>query len=161
MVFGRYSSLSRAAVTTGLALLVSSALAGLAGCTAGGSTSVTSSPAPTPTVAPTFVPAGTADDNLEYFRWIVTEAISREGENASTEALAKKLAASGFAAEGIQFSDNSTAIGLKPDSVTVAALVADKCLIAQYGPSIGGLTVSVQPVLASGGCLLGRSLNHL
>jgi hypothetical protein len=54
-----------------------------------------------------------------------------------------------------------TAIGLKPDSVMVAAQLKNQCLIAHCSPSIGGLTVSVQPALASGGCLLGRSINHL
>lgn len=138
------------------------AVLALSGCASdSGNEAASASASPSPSVAPTFAPAGSASDNTAYFRYVVDQAIARAGLNASTEGVAKDLAAGGFAAAGIQYSDNSTAAGMTPDSVTVAALWQGECLIAQYGPSINGLTVSVQPELASGGCLLGRSINHL
>jgi hypothetical protein len=158
MSLGRHSRRVAGAVATVAGLSVAFLLAG---CSSSGGPAATKSAAPTPTAMPTFVAGGSADQNTDFFRYLVSDAIAHEGDNASTQALAQKLAASGFDAKGIEFSDNATAIGLKPDSVTVAATLKDQCLIAQFGPSIGGLTVSVQPVLASGGCLLGRSINHL
>ncbi len=137
---------------------------GLTACTAspdsGPSASNTSSSV-APTVAPTFSPAGTANDNIVFFRSVIEAATQSQGLNASTEKLARTLAAKGFSSKGIEFTDNATAVGMKPDSVTVAAAFKGQCLIAQYGPSIKGIAVSVLPLLASGGCLLGRSINHL
>ncbi len=139
------------------------AAVGLSACASGGP----ANPAETPThsvsprVAPTFSPNGTANDNIAYFRSIVEAAIESQGLNASTEKLARSLSTNGFAAAGIEYSDNATAVGMKADSVTVAAEFKGQCLIAQYGPSIKGLAVTLAPALASGGCLLGRSINHL
>lgn len=160
MKLTRRVALSLSAVVLSAGLLMS-----LVGCSAGGSASPTgsarASESATPTVKPTFAAQGSASDNIAFFRSIVDAAVAKEGLNANTEALAKKLAASGFDAKGIQYSDNATAAGMAPDSVTVSAQFKDQCLIAQYGASITGVTVSVLPVLKSGGCLIGRSLNHL
>ena len=145
-------------------MLSAGAVIGLAGCSAPATSpsgAASQSSAPKPSVKPTFSPVGTANDNVAFFRSIFEAAITKEGLNASTENAAKAVAAAGFDPAGIQYSDNATAVGMKPDSVTVAAVFKDKCLIAQYGPGVGGLDISVQPVLVSGGCLLGRSLNHL
>lgn len=120
-----------------------------------------SSSSTTPQVTPTFSASGTANDNIAYFRFLVNDAISREGLNASTQSLAQKLAAAGFDAAGIQYTDNSTAAGMTPDSVSVASLFKGQCLIAQYGPSLKDLSVALLPPLKSGGCLLGRSINNL
>lgn len=145
-------------------LLSAGAVIALGGCSTSAATSNNSSRSssvPKPSIKPTFSPAGTAEDNIAYFRSLFDEAIAKEGLNASTEKLAKAVAGAGFDPAGIQYSDNATAVGMKPDSVTVAVTFKGKCLIAQFGSGVGGLDISVQPVLASGGCLLGRSLNHL
>lgn len=158
-------STRRVALSLSAVVLSAGLLTSLVGCSAGGSSSPTgsarASESAIPTVKPTFGAQGSASDNIAFFRSIVDAAVAKEGLNANTEALAKKLAVAGFDAKGIQFSDNSTAAGMTPDSVTVSAQFKDQCLIAQYGPSIKGVTVSVLPVLKSGGCLIGRSLNHL
>ena len=137
---------------------------GLSGCTGSPASTPSDTNASTsavPTVAPTFSPSGTANDNVAFFRSVVEVATKSQGLNASTQKLAQSLAAGGFPSQGIEFTDNATAVGMKPDSVTVAAEFKGQCLIAQYGPSIKDLAVSVLPVLASGGCLLGRSINRL
>lgn len=148
-----------------LVVVVSALVAlGLSGCGASpvsGPTGSATSSSAMPTIAPTLSPMGTANDNIAYFRAVVEAATKTQGLNASTEKLARTLAAKGFSAKGIEYTDNATAVGMKPDSVTVAVEFKGQCLIAQYGPSIKGIAVSVLPVLASGGCLLGRSINHL
>ena len=138
------------------------ALTLLAGCTpSSGDGTANQSPSAAPSVTPTFSPNGTASDNIAMFRFVISRALHQAGWEAKTSAVAQQLVAAGFAKKGIQFTPNSTAIGLKPDSVTVSAVVGKECLIAQYGPSIKDLAVSVAPVLSSGGCLLGRSIEHL
>jgi hypothetical protein len=155
----------RALVALSAGVLAAGLATSLTGCSTDGSPAgsqgVEGSPSANPAMAPTFAAMGTANDNIAYFRHIISQSISREGLNASTEGVAKSLVAGGFDKKGVQFSDNYTAAGMKPDSVTVATEFHGQCLIAQYGPSIHGLTVSLLPVLASGGCLLGRSINHL
>lgn len=158
-----WSVVSGAAVIV-VALIVSVALS-VSGSTPTGSAGESGSAKPaqssTPLARPTFAPAGSAQDNIAFFRSLVESSVSVDGLNASTESVAQKLAAAGFEASGIQFTDNATALGLTPDSVTVAALFKGQCLIAQYGPSLSGLSVTTAPELKSGGCLLGRSINKL
>ena len=148
-----------------VALAIAAAVvSGLSACAAGSVDDVptaSSSPVVTPSVAPTFSPQGTANDNIAFFRSVVESATKAHGLTVSTQQLAQTLVAKGFAAKGIEFTDNATAVGMKPDSVTIAAEFKGQCLIAQYGPSIKGLAITLAPVLASGGCLLGRSINHL
>jgi hypothetical protein len=160
-----FSKTRRVALTVSVGLISAGLLSGLVACTPSNaphaSTDASPTSSATPKVKPTFAAKGTANDNIAYFRFLVEEAISKEGLNANTKSLAQKLAASGFDAAGIQYSDNSTAAGMTPDSVSVATLMNGQCLIAQFGPSIKGITVMLLPVLKSGGCLLGRSLNHL
>jgi len=144
------------------ATLVSATVSLLAGCAVAPTPlTPTDTKTPTPTAIPTMNPAGDAATNEDYFRYVVTTALAKDGFVTPTKDVANALAAGGFARSGIQFGDSSTAIGMKPDSVMVAALVQHECLIAQYGPSIKELAVSVAPVLTSGGCLIGRTINHL
>ena len=156
-----HSTLSRIA---GITLGVSLAAVGLVACSSGQvnpAASSTSSASSTPEPEPTFVASGTANDNVAFVRALVLRATKKAGLNASSLAIAQQLARDGFDPKGIQFTDNSTAAGLKPDSVVVAAEMKGQCLITQYGAGIGGVQIDVAPVLKSGGCLLGRSIQHL
>lgn len=148
----------------GVTLGVSLAAVGLVACSTGtanptvsGSTSAGNTPEP----VPTFAASGTASDNIAFVRALVLRATKKGGLNTSSFAIAQQLARDGFDPKGIQYTDNSTAAGLKPDSVIVAAEIKGQCLIAQYGAGIGGVQIDVAPVLKSGGCLLGRSIQHL
>jgi hypothetical protein len=158
------SSHSVLARIAGITIGVSLAAAGLAACSYGKanpSASSTSSVTSKPEPKPTFVASGTASDNIAFVRALVIRAIKKAGLNVSSLAVARQLAHDGFDPKGIQYTSNSTAAGLKPDSVVVAAQIKGQCLIAQYGAGIGGVQIDVAPVLKSGGCLLGRSIQHL
>lgn len=132
-----------------------------AGDNPSGSSSTAGASTPNPTFTPRFDASGDAQKNQAYFEYVVSGVIAKSGITTDTMAMAKALVAAGFAKSGIEFGDSFTAIGMKPDSVMVAAKQGTGCLIAQYGHSINGLAVSVQPALSTGGCLIGRSINHL
>lgn len=131
----------------------------------GSGTSATPTPSVTrePRVKPNFMPnysPTTAADNQRLFVILMEQGLVGEGMNAQTRGQAERLAAAGFDPGGIQWTDNSTAIGLISDSMFVAAQVGDECLIGQYGNTIPVLALSIVPVLPAGGCLLGTGINN-
>lgn len=133
----------------------------------GGGTDSTSTPTPTvtepPRVKPNFVPTfspTSAADNQRLFVIIMEQGLVGEGANAQSGAQAERLAAAGFDPGGIEWTDNSTAIGLISDSMFVSAQVGGECLVGQYGNSLPVLALSIVPALPSGGCLLGTGINH-
>ena len=136
----------------------------LSGCTATETVTPTASesvPAqtatPTPTKDPEFIPGGSAEKNLPYFSWVVTQAIA--GDPATDSSLvAQRVSESGFSGNLIQYTFSRTAIGLASDSSDVAVEYDGQCLIAQYGKVFPEPQFAILPVLASGGCLLGRSV---
>lgn len=156
------------------ALVIAGAL--LSGCTStpggdanAGGTASGGSATPTPTVTkaprvkPNFMPAfspTTAADNQRLFVIVMEQGLVAEGANAQSSGQAERLAAAGFDRGGIQWTDNSTAIGLISDSMFVAAEVGGECLVGQYGNSLPVLALSVVPALPAGGCLLGKGINH-
>jgi hypothetical protein len=158
MMFTRKVDGRSVALVVGVGLLV----AGLVGCTSGAAAPATTGSASTvPEPVATFQATGSAGDNIAFVRALVLRATKKGGLNTSSVAIARQLAADGFDRTGIQYTTNSTAAGLKPDSVVVAAQFKGECIIAQYGAGIGGVQIALAPVLKSGGCLLGRSIEHL
>ena len=155
------------------ALAVAAAL--LTGCATGGSgtngaaggsgaTSKPTSTAPAQErVKPNFQPAYTptsAADNQRLFVIMLEQGLVAEGTNAQSSGQAQRLAAAGFDPSGIEWTDNSTAIGLISDSMFVSAQVGGECLIAQYGNASPSLVLSIAAALPSGGCLLGTGINR-
>lgn len=122
-------------------------------------------PAPTgslaPAVLPAFDKARGAQGNMVLFSGTIREQVKKSGWLVPTERVAHALIAAGFSRKGIEISPNYTSLGMKPDSITVAVKLDKQCIIGQYGPAFNDVAVSVAPVLTSGGCLLGRSIEHL
>ena len=160
MFFTRQGRGQSIKVSLCLAVLVG-ALVAVSGCATGVTPVAPTTAISTPEPAPTFSPEGTASDNIAFVRALVLRAVKKGGLNTSSLAIAQQLAHDGFDPAGIEYTTNTTAAGLKPDSVVVAAQMKGQCLIAQYGAGIGGVQVDIAPVLKSGGCLLGRSIEHL
>lgn len=118
---------------------------------------------PTPSLSaftlPAFDATRGAEGNQGLFTSVIDNAVAQDGIRVPTQTVLAKLEAAGFPTKGMQYSDDYTAVGMKPDSVTVAVEMGKQCLIAQYGHSIGGVSVSRLPALASGDCLLGANIN--
>ena len=153
-----------ARVTTGILTLSSVlVLSLLTGC----SSDIEQPTAPTPTgsIAPAQLPAFDAArgarGNMALFGGTIRNQVAKRGWLVPTERVAHALIAAGFSRKGIEISPNYTSLGMKPDSITVAVKLDKECIIGQYGPAFNDVAVSVAPVLTSGGCLLGRSIEHL
>lgn len=122
--------------------------------------SVTATASPTPTPPPVFHPEGTAQQNLEFLKWVVTSTLAADPA-ADSYVVATAVGASGFDPATVQFTFSTTAAGLPADTSEVAVQFAGECLIAQYGPAQPAVITKVMPVLASGGCLLGTDVQPL
>lgn len=151
----------------GLTAIVGTALAAslaLAGCSVNPSPSASPSNTnfiiPSSGKPPELVPDGTAEYNVTYLAYIVAQTQAKEPKLDVAE-VAEKVASSGFARPGIQFTYAATAAGLDADSMYVAVPWGDKCMIAQYGPVITGVHTAVLPVLKQGGCLIGPTVQTL
>jgi hypothetical protein len=154
------------AVAVVLAAVSSLVITGCAGGTSDSSatskpsSSSSSSATAKPQKAPTFLPEGSAKDNLYYFTWVMEEALAADPATDATT-MAQKIADSGFGPTGIQFTLDRTAVGLASDSMFIAVPFAGECLVGQYGPKISGVRTDVELALASGGCLLGTGIQTL
>lgn len=159
----RLTNARRAGLTAIFSMVFLTTLA-LAGCS--------STPAPAPSSSnsnfiipssgklPEFVPDGTAEYNVTYLAYVVAQTQAKDPKLDAPE-VAEKVASSGFARAGIQFTYGATAAGLDADSMYVAVPWGDKCMIAQYGPVITGVHTAVLPVLKQGGCLIGPTVQTL
>jgi hypothetical protein len=150
------------------ALAIATTIA-LAGCASQTSTSdssaspdekTSSSATPSPTKDPTFVEGGNAKTNQAFFQWFVSQQIAANPDIDSA-GIAAAVSQSPFGGNPIQYTFSRTAIGLEADSADVSVEFAGECLIAQFGPVRDSVVVSVLPVLASGGCLLGTDVQTL
>lgn len=143
-------------------VLASAAL--LAGCTAPAEPS-TPAPATTPAGAATeaapaplaLVPDGTAEQNLAFFDQVLRGVVGADPE-APGRSVVDALVANGFAKESMQLTADETSVGLDADSVQVSVKMADSCLIGQYGPKSGGVHTVVAAPIATGACLVGRTV---
>lgn len=149
-----------------LAIATTIALAGCAGETSSPESSASpeektsASATPTPTKDPTFVEGGNAKANQAFFQWFVSQQIAANPDIDSA-GIATAVSQSPFGGNPIQYTFSRTAIGLVADSADVSVEFGGECLIAQFGPVRDGVVVSVLPVLATGGCLLGTDVQTL
>jgi hypothetical protein len=132
-------------------------LAGCVGGTPTSSESPTTQPSePTETVAPVeppaLDPAGSAEDNLEYFTMVVTDFLASAPEAQGREII-DHLASVGFDKAQMEVTPDATAIGLDADNIQFSVRINDSCLIGQNG-NVGIHTLAA-PVLATGTCLVG------
>jgi len=156
--------LSTTAILVGAALLLSGCATGVSP-TAGPSADVAYTGAPRPVettkAAPpaVFVPDGTAAQNMPFFVSIAEQAIA-DNPKVSSADVAVLESQSGFDRKAIQFTYSRTSAGLASDSASVAVLIGDQCIIAQFGPVISGVHGIVLPALVQGGCLIGSQVQR-
>lgn len=155
----RHSRLVLAFSVSVLALALTACSSGSPSFVASGARASASASA-APSAAPSFNVSANAQSNLDYVKGVVQQVVGGQGNNADAAGIAQSLVAGGVPAESISYTSNSTAIGLKADSVSIAVLIGSECILSQYGDAIGGLTVVIQPALTQGGCLLGGDIRH-
>ncbi|QHC63107.1 hypothetical protein GSU69_10715 [Rathayibacter festucae] len=156
---------TRTVVRAGLrAGVVLALLTGIAGCTAptappaAESPSASAAPSTEEPAAPVaLVPGGTAEENLPFFRQIVTAAAGSDPKTPG-RSVVDALVAAGFAKESMQLTADETSVGLEADSVQVSVKASDACLIGQYGPKVDGVRAVVAAPIATGACLIGSTV---
>jgi hypothetical protein len=114
-------------------------------------------PEPTASAAPTIAPvdpAGTAEANLPAFEATAGGVVSGD-PNADGRALVDALVAAGFPKDRMEVTADRTPLGNSADSILVSVHLGDGCLIGQRAQD--GLSVHVEPALASGRCLVGQT----
>lgn len=124
------------------------------------SSSASASATPTPTKDPVFVSDGSAQNNLNYFSWVIEKTLAADPATDSF-AVAQAVGTAGFDPATVQFTFSRTAAGLAADTSEVAVQFGGQCLIGQFGPVAPKVIARVMPVLATGGCLLGTEVQTL
>jgi len=153
---------------SGLIVMVSCALAViLSGCVSGlpapvptdsssASSSATPTPRPTSTAVPgpgaILRPGGTAAQNQQFFDFVASGLFASSGFTDG-ETIVNTLVAGGFDKAAMEITYDSTAIGLRADSVIFSVRFSDRCLIGQFSP-VGYIGI-IAPILGTGKCLVG------
>ena len=139
----------------GAALVVAFAAIALAGCA---NDAPTPSPEPTasatPTVPPSFVPGGTAEQNKPWFDHVNQETLTANPVATSHE-FVDGLAAGGFDKAAMEVTFDRTNVDLEADYIIVSVKIGEECLIGQRGPR--GYTSEIVPPISTGTCLIGAT----
>lgn len=85
---------------------------------------------PKPSVAPEFVPGGSAEDNLPFFREILTTYAAGE-QPIEGQPIVDAIAASGFDKAAMQVSFDRSKTNLVADSIYVSVRFGTECLLGQ------------------------------
>ena len=117
--------------------------------------SKSATPTPTPTPALTLDPTGTAEENFEYWEFVVKSMGSELGM-ADGAVFIQRLVDAGFNKADMELTPNETAIGEGADSVIFAVRFQGECLIGQVFRNWES-TVTRAPMLGTGTCLIGRT----
>jgi hypothetical protein len=119
-----------------------------------GSPAFTVTPTPTP---PAFDPSGTADENLPLFREVTRNVWSGK-ERVRGRAYIDALVKAGFDKKSMQVTEDHSTVGNPAESIQFSVHWKDgQCLIGQVGPETGAPVTVVQPGLADGQCLIGKT----
>ncbi|KZX22689.1 DUF6993 domain-containing protein [Rathayibacter tanaceti] len=113
-----------------------------------------SSAAPAPVA---YLAGGTAEQNLPVFDRTLRDVAEADPQVAGS-AVVDALVAAGFPRDSMQRTADETSVGLDADSVQVAVKLGDSCLVGQYGPRSGGVRAVVAAPIATGACLIGRTV---
>ncbi|WP_314094419.1 DUF6993 domain-containing protein [Microbacterium foliorum] len=106
---------------------------------------------------PSYVPDGTADDNLPLFSAIVAQVWASD-QRASGRAYIDALIGAGFDRSAMQVTQDSTTVGNPAESLQFSVRWGEEeCLVGQVGPSTGDPVTVVLPQLAEGRCLIGTT----
>lgn len=107
-----------------------------------------------PPAEPELVPSGTADDNLLYFRTVISELVEAGGKPRGRDFI-DALVAAGFSKTAMELTPDRTTINAEVDQVQFSVRMNGTCLIGQYGG--GKLNGVSAPLLATGNCLIGTT----
>lgn len=149
-----------AAVAGAMMLLLAGCVGSPADPTGSPSGSVSASVGPTtrrsatPSAAPTLAPGGSAEQNHAFFDSVNERLFSSNG-TANGRAIIDNLVAAGFAKVDMQLTPDKTSINGTVDSILFSVRFGNDCLIGQHGGS--GYSSTVQPALAGGTCIVGRT----
>lgn len=111
-------------------------------------------PSELPEAPPEFLPDGSAEENREYFDYVVSRHVA-DGGAMSRDGIVAALTAAGWGADAIEATPDATPLGNAADALTFAVRAGDDCLIGQWH---GEYSSIVAPLLASGRCLVGAPL---
>jgi hypothetical protein len=137
----------------------------LAGCIQNPSTS-TPSAVPTPKAGatgspiPVYIPSGTAQQNLPYFKLVGHSLLDNNPTaNSQGKTIVDWFVSHGFTKANMEVTPDKTSIGLAAWNIEFSVKMGESCLIGQAGNT--GFQSTVQPVLATGKCLIGttRTIN--
>jgi len=148
-------------------LVTAGAMAGvfvLAGCQAQPDPVALEPPPPTevtieeePVVAiPEFIDGGSAEDNLPFIDYVLTQAGAGTGLFGSLDAVSA-LENAGFDRANMEVTSDRTALQLAAESITIAVIIDGECALGQW--SSGWYSSAVTPLLGAGTCLLGDTLS--
>ncbi|PPG89616.1 hypothetical protein C5C39_11275 [Rathayibacter sp. AY1F3] len=147
-----------------IALVLGGLAVCLSGCTSPSapdpvvSSSAAEAPTPAESAAPVaFVPGGTTEQNLPVFEQTLRAAAEPDPE-VSGSSVVDALVAAGFSRGSMQLTADETSVGLDADSVQVSVKLGESCLIGQYGPKSGGVRAVIAAPIATGACLVGRTV---
>jgi hypothetical protein len=142
-----------AAVT--LALLAGCSAAEPAAAPSGTATPAPSGSAPEETPPPLALdPAGTAEQNKEFFDSVMNPFLTTSPESGGREII-DHLVAAGFDKAQMELTPDTTAVGLKADNFQFSVRMNDTCLVGQSG-NVGYHSLAA-PILSTGTCLVGNT----
>lgn len=104
-----------------------------------------------------YVPGGTAEQNLPAFDQAL-RAVAEADPQVPGVSVVQALTSAGFPREAMQLTADETSVGLDADSVQVSVRLGDSCLVGQYGLKSGGVHSVVAAPIATGACLVGRTV---
>jgi hypothetical protein len=107
-------------------------------------------------VIPEFIDGGSAEDNLPYIDYVLTQAGAGTGLFSSRDAVAA-LENAGFDRANMEVTSDRTALELAAESITIAVIIDGECALGQW--SSGWYVSSVTTLLGTGTCLLGDTLS--
>lgn len=134
-------------------------LAMVTGCAvpdAGDAQTVPEAPVEAPQSMPELMPEGSAEENLEYFTWVL-ESFAGGVEPVAGRAVVDAVVAGGFDRSAMQVSFDRTQTDLPADNIFVSVRVGDACLLGQVTTTDRAVATMTAQTLGPEGdiCLIG------
>lgn len=111
-----------------------------------------------PEQAPEFLPNGTAEENLPFFREVLGDYASGKGP-IHGQPIAQAVIASGFSKDMMQVSFDTTKTGLEADNIFVSVRIGTECLIGQVVAADRSVVAETAPAVGpeKNLCLIGET----
>lgn len=155
------TAMHRSRLTAPIAILLSAAAFGLAGCTpvpSGPGPSTPEAPVQEPDAGAELHPDGSAEQNLPYFDATLRQFAAGE-QAVEGRPIVDSLAAAGFEKSSMQVSFDRSKTDLVADSIFVSARFGEGCLIGQVVTGDRSVVTTVQPAVGpeQNVCLIGNT----